>query len=226
MNNSAKNALTLLALGAALCVSSSASAQSAKQWAISLGAKRITPIVDSGFLTAPTQPGVKTDATADTEPVVTFTYMITDHVSAETYIAPPYKVKQTGAGTLQGTGVVGSVESLPATFVIQYRFLEPTAKFRPYLGAGVSYAYFQKERGSAQLTALSNTGGPPTTFKVGNAWGSTFQAGFTFTLTEKWFADVSFTKSYVKNTTRFSTGQTIEAKLDPVSSSFAIGYRF
>ncbi len=226
MNNSVKHGLTLLALATTLGMSNYACAQSAKQWAVSLGAKRISPVVDSGFLTSPTEPGVQTDAGPDTQPVVTITRMLTNHISVESYIAPPYKVKQSGAGTLEGTGVVGTVETLPATVLLQYRFLDPKAHFRPYLGAGISYAYFLKERGSAQLTALSNTGGPPTTFKVENAWGTTFQVGFTLTLTEKWFADVSFTKSFVKNTTRFSTGQTIDVKLDPVSSSLAIGYRF
>ncbi|MEN9868252.1 MAG: hypothetical protein RL748_3842 [Pseudomonadota bacterium] len=227
MNNTGKTALKLVALAVAMACCASASAQSAKQWSVSLGVKKITPKVSSGFLTAPTQPGVQNDVASDTEPFLTFTYMLTDNISLETYLAPPYKHDQIGAGTIKGTGKLGSVEALPATLMVQYRFFEPKSTWRPYVGLGMTYGYFQKERGSAQLTALSNTGSStPTTFNVDSAWGTTIGLGTTLAFNERWFADFSITKTYIKTTSHFSSGQTINLKLDPVSTSIAIGYKF
>lgn len=226
MNNFGKQALGVMAVALALGVSSTASAQSAKEWTFALGLKKITPKVDSGFLTAPTQPGVKNDVLPDTKPALTVGYMLTDHIGVETFLAPPFKHDQIGTGSLQGTGKLGSVESLPVTLLLQYVFLEPKNTFRPRVAAGITYGYFQKATGSAQLTALSNPGGPPTTFKVDNAWGTTFELGLTVNFNDKWFGDINVAKSYLKTTSHFSTGQRIDVKLDPVTTGIAIGYRF
>jgi outer membrane protein len=227
MNKRFGSVLKILAVAAALTASAAASAQSAGVWSVQVGAKKITPKTESGFLTAPTLPGVQNDVASDTEPVVTFDYMITDNIGLETYIAPPFKHDQLGAGSIKGTGKLGSVESLPATLLVQYRFLEPKARFRPYVGVGITYGYFQKETGSAQLTALTNTGSSTaTTFKVESAWGSTVQVGGALAINDRWFIDLNVTKTYIKTTSRFSTGQTIDLKLDPVSVSLSVGYHF
>ncbi len=227
MNKYGKQALSVLAVATALCFSGAASAQSAKQWSLALGLKQISPQTESGFLTAPTLPGVKNDVGSDTKPVLTIGYMLTDNIGLETFIAPPFKHDQNGDGSIKGTGKLGTVESLPATLLLKYRFMDPKSAWRPYVSGGVSYAYFQKERGSAQLTALTNTGSStPTTFKVDRNWGTTFELGMTYSFNEKWFADVSISKSFVKTTSRFSTGQTIEVKLDPVATSLSVGYKF
>jgi outer membrane protein len=230
MNEHLASALKTLAVVAAavttLGVSATASAQSAGDFSLQLGLKKITPIVDSGTLTAPTQPGVKTGAGNDTQPVITIDYMVTDHIGLETFIAPPFKHDQIGEGSLLGVGKLGTVESLPATVFVQYRFFAPNAKVRPYVGVGITYAYFRKETGSAQLSALSNTGGAPTTFSVESTWGYGFQLGVSVALNDHWFLNSDVTKSYVNPVTRFSTGQTIQAKLDPISASISLGYHF
>ncbi len=227
MNNFGKQAVSVLAVATALCFSSAATAQSAKQWTVALGLKKITPKTDSGFLTAPTLPGVKNDVGSDTQPVLSIGYMLTDNIGLQTFIAPPFKHDQNGDGTIKGTGKLGTVESLPATLLLQYRFLDPKSAWRPYVSGGLTYGYFQKERGSAQLTALTNTGSStPTTFKVDRKWGTTLEVGMTYSFNEKWYADVSIAKTFLKTTSRFSTGQTIDVKLDPVSTSLSVGYKF
>lgn len=219
-------AIKLLASAAILSLSGTAFAQTAGTWSVALGINQITPKVDSGTLTAPTIPGVKNDVAKDTQPLVIINYAITDNISASTFIGTPYKHDQIGAGSLQGAGKVGVVDSLPATLLLQYHFFDAKARFRPYVGAGVTYAYFRNETGSGVLTALSNPGGPPTTFKAESAWGSTIKAGFTYGINDKWFAGLSVSKTYVKTTTSFSTGQKISMALDPVSVVASVGYHF
>ena len=72
-----------------------------------------------------------------------------------------------GAGAIAGAGKLGEVKALPVTLLAQYRFGAPTAKFRPYLGAGPTYAKFYRERSTGTLSAL--TAGSPTTLSVGRA---------------------------------------------------------
>ena len=227
MNHYGKPALCILAVAMALCFSSAATAQSAKQWTMALGVKKISPQTESGFSTAPTLPGVKNDVGSDTQPVLSIGYMLTDNIGLETFIAPPFEHDQFGDGSIKGTGKLGSVQSLPATLLVKYRFMEPKSAWRPYVAAGVTYAYFRKERGSAQLTAITNTGSStPTTFKVDNKWGATFELGMTYAFNDKWYADVSVSKTFLKTTSRFSTSQTIDVKLDPVATSLSVGYKF
>ena len=62
----------------------------------------------------------------------------------------------TGAGAIAGVGELGHTKALPFTVLAQYRFMEPTAKFRPYVGAGITYAYNFSERTTNTLSALKS----------------------------------------------------------------------
>ncbi|MBC7405424.1 MAG: OmpW family protein [Cytophaga sp.] len=216
----------VLALAAAMMVASSASAQSAGQWTAKLGLNQLTPKVESGDLSAPALPHTKADVGSDTKPVLIFAYGLTDNISVEIPLGLPYKHTLYGAGAIEGTGKLGTSSVLPVTGFVQYRFFEPAAKIRPYLGLGATYAYFHKATGSGQLTALLNPGGPAATFKMENKMGATLQAGVSVAINEKWFADVGMTKTFLKTKATFSTGQTQNIKLDPLGVSLSVGYKF
>lgn len=226
MNQAIPRALNVLALAAALAAASTASAQSAGSWLATLGVNKITPKVDSGDVSAPALPHTKADVGSDTKPRLAFAYMLTDNISAELDLGLPYKHDLIGDGAIKGTGKVGDSEVLPPTALLQYRFLAADARVRPYVGVGITYAYFQKETGSSQLTALLNTGGPGTTFKLDNKFAASFQLGGTVRINERWFADATVIKTYLKTKVHFSTGQTQDVKLDPVALSVSIGYKF
>lgn len=220
------SAIKLLAVTAAMALASSASAQSAGQWTAKVGVNEITPKVDSGDVSAPALPGTKGDVNSSTRPIFVFAYGLTDNISAELDLGLPYKHTLYGAGAVQGIGKIGTVEALPPTAFIQYRFFEPSARVRPYVGLGVTYAYFQKATGSGQLTALTNTGGTPVTFKLDNKVAGTGQIGVAVTISERWFADLAITKTKLKTRVNFSTGQTQDMRLDPQAVSIGFGYKF
>jgi outer membrane protein len=122
---------------------------------------------------------------------------------------------------------LGSLEYTPFTLVAQYRFSSAKSPFRPYLSAGLTYGSVDKERGSAQLTSLTNTGSTtPTTFTGDSQFGVTVGVGATFAFNERWFVDAAFSKTFLKSKVLFSTGQTVNLKLDPLATRVAIGYRF
>ncbi len=76
------------------------------------------------------------------------------------------------------------------------------------------------------LTALTNPGGSPTTLSIDSVWGLTTQIGFSYALNEKWFIDGAVIPMFIKSTARLSTGQTVDATVNPVGVNLSVGYRF
>ena len=222
MNTSLKLFTATLLVGTGL----SAGAQSAGTWLGRLGVTQITPQVSSGNMTAPSFPNTKTDVGADTQLSSGLTYMYTDHFSVDLPIALPFKHKLYGAGALAGAGQIGETKALPFTVFGQYRLNEASAVFRPYVGLGLTYAYFFKEAGNATLTATTNPGGPATRLSIDSKFALTPQIGFSYALTDKWLLDASFSKTYLKTRTTLSTGQTIDTTLNPNTLSLGLGMKF
>lgn len=208
-----------------LCAVSGAQAQSAGTWQVKAGVNTITPKVTSGDLSAPSLPGTKIDVKSATSIILTAAYMYTDNISVEGYAGLPYRHDIEGAGAIAGAKL-GTVTQVSPTVFGQYRFGSPSSAFRPYVGLGLTYAYFYGEEGSGALTSLTNPGGPPTTTSTDAAFGLSGQIGATYDMGDKWFLAGGVIKTYLKTTTSLSTGQSIDVKLDPLSVSFAIGQRF
>ena len=218
------NKFALAALALAAC--GVASAQSAGTWLVKVGVNKIDPKVSSGDLSEPSMPGTKIDVKSATSGLLTATYMVTDAVAVEFYAGLPYKHDVVGAGSIQGVGKLGTIKQVSPTIFGQYRFMEANAPFRPYVGLGLTYAHFYGEEGSSTLTALTNPGGPPTRISASSAFGLSPQIGASFMLNDHWFVDGSIIKTFIKNKNTLSTGQTIDTKLNPLSTNVSIGYKF
>lgn len=204
-----------------------AQAQSAGSWLARGGMTQIAPDVSSGNLTAPSFANTKADVRSDTELSGGITYMMTDHWAIDVPLALPYKHDTVGAGAIAGVGKIGEVKALPITIFAQYRFLEPQAKIRPYVGLGLTYAKFYKERGTAALSGLTGgTPANPTTLSAESNFGLTPQVGVSITLNDRWFVDLAYYKTFVKTRNTLSTGQHIDIKLNPNVYAIGIGYRF
>lgn len=216
----------LLAVAGLMAVAQGAMAQSAGQFTLKAGVNKIMPKVVSGDVSAPALPGSKADVSDDTQPVLIGSYSFTDNISVELDAGLPYKHEISGDGAIKGVGAIGTVEALPPTAFVQYRFFSPQSMVRPYVGLGATYAYFQKETGSGQLTALTNIGGQGTTFKIKNKMAMTLQLGLVANFGQRWFADLTVTKTKLKTKVTFSTQQTQDMTLDPLAMAFGIGYKF
>lgn len=212
---------------AGLFASGAASAQSAGSWLVRAGAVRIDPKVDSGDLSAPAFPGTKADVDSNTQFGGGITYMWTDNVSIDLPLSLPFKHDINGDGAIAGVGKIGETKALPITLLAQYRFLEASSPFRPYVGGGITYAKFYKEKGTATLTGLTGgTTANPTTLKIDSKAAATIQVGASYTFNERWFVDATVLKTFLKTTTTLSTGQTLDIKLDPLTTAVFVGYRF
>jgi outer membrane protein len=210
----------------ALCGAGAAQAQVAGQVMVKLGWNKIMPKVKSDDLTAPSLPGSKIDIKSASALFFTATYMITDDISVEALGGLPYKHDIVGAGAVAGVGKIGSVHQISPTVLLQYRFLAADAPFRPYVGAGPTFAKFYGTKGSAALTAVTNPGGPPTTIGGDTEWGGTVEIGGNYKIDKHWFIDAAVLKTFISTKATLSTGQSTSAKLDPIAINASIGYTF
>lgn len=218
---------THLSIAAALLVAAGcASAQKAGTISVEVGITKLAPQVTSGDLSAPAFPGTKADVSSDTGLTGAANYMVTDNIAVNVPLGLGFKHDITGASRAAGFGKIAEVRALPVTVLGQYRFGEASSKFRPYLGAGLTYAKFYKEKGSAALTALTNPGGTPTTLSVGSKLAPSVQVGMVFNINDKWFVNAHYVKTFLTVQANFSTGQTQELKLNPNAFSASVGYKF
>lgn len=212
---------------AALLLGASASAQVAGTFSARIGATHIAPQVSSGNLSTPSFPGTTVDVGSASTLTGGLNYMVTDHWAVDLPLGLPFKHDFFGDGAIAGVGKLGQTKAVPATLIAQYRFGEANAKFRPYVGVGLTYTKFFKNRSTAALTGVTG-GNPanPTTAWIDNKWGLTPQVGFVWNFNERWFVDASYYKSFLKTTTHLSSGQSINIKLNPNVFAVGIGYRF
>jgi len=211
---------------AALCGVGAAQAQSAGQILVAAGWNKIMPKVKSGDLSAPSLPGSTIDIKSASALFITATYMITDDISVEALGGLPYKHDIVGTGAVSGVGKIGSIHQISPTVLLQYRFLAADAPFRPYVGAGPTFAKFYGTKGSAALTAVTNPGGPPTTIGGDTEWGGTIQAGANYKIDKHWFVDAAILKTFISTKATLSTGQSTSARLNPIAINASIGYAF
>ena len=225
--NKNKSIIRVVAGAALAAAALSAQAQVAGTWMLSGGVTQIAPNTSSGTLSPPSPPGTTVDVGADTEPVLAVGRMLTDHWAVEVPVGLGFKHSITGTGAISGVGQIGTVKALPISVFLQYRFLEPRARVRPYAMLGATYAKFYGASGSATLTALNplNPSGG-TTLSVGSRWALTPGVGVVAMLGERWYVDLHYARSFLKTTTTLSTGQSIDTKLNPDAYTIAVGMLF
>ena len=211
---------------AALCGAGAAHAQAAGDVMVQLGWNKIMPKVKSSDLSAPALPGSQINIKSASALFATLTYMVTEDISIEALGGLPYKHDIVGAGSVAGVGKIGSIHQISPTVLLQYRFLSADGPFRPYVGAGPTFAKFYGTKGSAALTAVTNPGGPGTTIGGDTEWGGSLQAGANYKIDKHWFVDASVIKTFISTKATLSTGQETKARLNPIAINASIGYTF
>lgn len=222
-----KNTVKFILVPIALACASLAHAQSAGTLMVRVGATTIKPNVDSGDLTAPSLAGTRASIDSASQVSGGITYMYTKNVSIDVPLALPFTHDISGDGAILGVGKIADVKALPATMLVQWRFMEPRDAFRPYVGVGLTYAAFFGARGTSTLTAITGgTPSKPTTLSIGSKFAPTGQVGASVALNQNWYVDANYTYTLLTVTNTLSTGQTVESKINPGSLSVAVGYMF
>ena len=204
-----------------------AQAQTTGTWMLRGGFTQIAPDVESGDLSAPAFPGTKIDVGSSTRLSGGISYMLTPNVSLDFPLALRFTQDITGDGAIAGVGKLGDIRAVPVTLFAQYRFGEPAARFRPFVGAGPTYAKLFKSHGTAALSGLTGgTPAQPTLLSAESRWGMSFQIGASVAIDERWFVEGMVAKTLLKTTATLSTGQSIGLKLNPMAYQIGVGYKF
>ncbi|WP_310610270.1 OmpW family outer membrane protein [Limnohabitans sp.] len=196
-------------------------------WTFRIGATQITPQVESGDLTPPSFPSTKASIGSSTQLSGGITYRLDEQWSVDLPLALPFEHNLYGAGAIQGVGKLGTVKALPVTVLMQYHLAAENATIRPYVGAGITYAKFYGETGTGALTSV--TGGAPskpTTLRIESRRAPTIQIGAKIALTDIWHLDVTYLQTYFSTQNKLSTGQTLDATINPTTLSIGLGRSF
>ena len=212
---------------ALLALCGAAQAQTAGSWSVRVNVTRLIPQTRSGDLSAPSFPHTRVNVGADTQLTGGITYMLTDNWALDLPVGMPFKPVIYGAGAIAGVGRLDQTKVAPVALMAQYRFGQAQAAFRPFVGLGVVYSKFFKNRSTAALSGV--TGGSPdnpTTASIDNRFGLMPQVGLVWNFNGRWFLNASYYKSFLKTTAHLSTGQHIPIRLNPDVFTLGVGYQF
>lgn len=163
-------------------------------------------------------------------------YYLTSHIAAELEVGIPPKFDLSGTGSFAQYGKIGSAKQWSPALIFKYVFFEPQAKFRPYIGLGVTHTSFSDltiTNTDFETNALHGS----TTGDASSSWAPIFNIGFNYAVTEHWFGVFSLSFIPLHTTGTFTTTiptqrgpvtTTSQAKLtlNPIVISLRVGYRF
>lgn len=206
-----------LGIAAALCGPAQAQEFSPKTAGTRILDLRLTDVdPDAGdaiTTTAGASTGLRVRASNDVMPTVGVTYFLTDHLAVEAIAGTTqHTIRAQGGSTdvkVKDTWV------LPPVVTLQYHFA-PSARFSPYVGAGLNYMLFYsgKDRNGFHLT-------------LDDGVGFALQGGADVAISGPWSLDVDVKKIFFKtDAVDRLAGIKSKVHLDPWVASAGFGYRF
>ena len=247
-------ALAAVSLAAA-SVSSAAFAQKAGDVTIYVGGAYIMPsgsnvtgLSTDGPATNPYQASVlsqynsqvsKVGASVDnsTAFIASLFYMFTDHIGAELTLGAPVLMKVT---TTDPQGSYTNAANARAAFpslVAKWVFNDPGDSWRPYVGVGVNYTYFNDVTANLDypnVRSLANAGA-----SLSSSWNPVLNGGVIYNFNDHWSLNAGVSWVPLSSTATFSSNvpsfgpyavgtYTTSGKLNinPFDITLKIGYRF
>ncbi len=239
--------LKFIAAGAmAFACTGAAHAQSAGSFILSTGWFHLSPQDHSSEITVVSRGGSpinqsipNSGSSVDDSDTIGFTatYFVTDHIAVEGVMGVPPKFDLNGEGVLAPYGKLGSAKQWSPTLLLKYYFLQAQSRLRPYLGVGVSRVWFSDAAiTNSQFLANPVLGGP-TNVDIDAKWVPVFNGGFTFQVTDHWYAGLSISYLPLKTTATLTSNSATpvgnltsvskaDIKLNPIVTYINVGYRF
>ncbi len=154
-------------------------------WFARIGPTLIEPNDRSNDVEGLPDTGVRVDD--DVTLGFTIGYMLTSKYAIELLGVTPSTHNLHGKDGIGALGKIADVDVFPPTLSLQYHF-NGTAKFHPYLGAGINFTHFPDESVSASLeTAL----GGDTKLDIDDSWGLAAHIGMDYSLNDNWFLNTA-----------------------------------
>jgi outer membrane protein len=205
--------------------------------AVYVGAAYIMPNGSIGALTSSgpaattfnaTTPGTTATIQNASTFIASYFHMFTDNIGAELTIGSPVsmKVDMTIPNASKSVTSAATTDASFPSIVVKYLFNAPADAFRPFLGLGLNYTYFNNTSANSDALVQQLAG---TSQSLSSSWNPVFNAGGIYTLNDHW--SLNFGVSYVpmsSNVTFVGTGTTTTGKLtiNPTDVTFKVGYKF
>ncbi|MEO7159814.1 MAG: OmpW family outer membrane protein [Polaromonas sp.] len=229
-----KNNYLLLASLMAACAAAPSMAQ---QNTIKLGASNVRPHATSAsdFSGPFTPSGISVAVLNKNTPFFSYTREINDQWDVELALgAPPthdivLKINNPGLpGSAQAlNGQVGAkVRQVAPTLFVNYKFLEKSSPWRPFIGIGINYTRFDKTSSTVAGNALN---GGATSIALEDSAGLALQGGMSYQINPQWSLSVSFATAQVKSkitTNTLGIQRNADITFRPRVSTLAVGYSF
>ena len=165
-------------------------------------------------------PGAKLGITTGVSPELDASYFFTPNLSVQLIAATSRHTITAKGGALGAGGTLGSTWVLPPTLTAQWHFPQ-IGVVRPYVGVGITVAFFYGTSPSSQLLGTSDKLGLRT------AVGPAFDAGFDVPVQGNWSINVDVKQMILPTSARLLHGAVhAQTGLDPTVVGFGVGYKF
>ena len=169
--------------------------------------------------------------------IVSAFYMFTDHIGAELTLGAPVLMKVT---TTDPAGSYTNAANARAAFpslVAKWVFNDPGDAWRPYLGVGVNYTYFNDVTANLDypnVRSLANAGAA-----LSSSWNPVLNGGVIYNFNDNWSLNAGVSWVPLTSTATFSSNvpsfgpypggtytTTGKLTINPFDVTLKIGYRF
>jgi outer membrane protein len=161
------------------------------------------------------------------------THFFTDNFALTADMGLPPKFRLNGTGTFSNQGEIGSAKQWSPAIVAKWFFGDAESKFRPFIGAGVTYVWYSDVQLSQPLQQAVSGGGTATA-DLSSSWAPVANLGAVYNFDKNWSVGLSVSYIPLKTdadiTGRTPGGVTTKAKtsltIDPLVTFLSVGYRF
>jgi len=205
-----------LACLALFAIATPALAQSAGDWTLGVGVHTVDPQSNAGQLDASALELGRlppTRVNADTRPTLTAEYFVRDGLGIKVLAALPFQHNI----HIDGIGRVGSTRQLPPVVSLQYHF-NSAGKLSPFLGLGVNYTRFFRERAQGALDG--------TRLDLEASWGLAGHAGVDIALGPRYALRVDARYVDISTEVRVNGAGLGKARIDPLVYGAALVVTF
>ncbi len=157
---------------------------------------------------------------------------LSPHFDLELTAGVPPKTKTVGQGPAQlgsvpyAGQVVATSRWFAPALLLEYKFFDESARFRPFAGLGVNYTHFFDNTSTSAGNAAN---GGPTKIGLSDSVGAAATVGFSYRLQDHWSVYGSYSVSKVKSDmTAETSGVTRTTTIDfrPSTVVLSVGYSF
>lgn len=170
--------------------------------------------------------GARLGISSGVSPELDASYFVTKNLSFQLIAATSRHTITAKGGKLGAGGTLGSTWVLPPTLTAQWHFPQ-IGIIRPYVGVGITVAFFYGTSPSAQI--MNNIGIHGTSSKLGlrTAVGPSFDAGFDVPIQGNWSMNLDVKQMILPTAARLDHGSVhAMTGLNPTVVGVGVGYKF